>query len=398
MIRLGLLLYDNLARRRYLPGSRAVNLRQHVSGRALSLDYKTGFIYSDGWVDDARLVVLNAKDAAERGAVVLTHTHCEWLQRLPDRWCATMRMPDGSKKTVEARAVVNATGPWVGRFLDESTQVESQHRVRLVKGSHIVVRRMFEHPYAYIFQAADKRIVFAIPYQQDYTLIGTTDVEYQGDAASVHIAADEIDYLCRMVNGYFRQQLTAADVLWSYAGVRPLLDDHASDASSVTRDYSLELHCGGAPLLSVFGGKLTTYRKLAEEALAIIQPLLGSNAPPWTATKPLPGGDLPNADFARFSRTLRTRYPWLPPELRRRYARAYGSRIHRLLEHATRLSDLGQEVLPGLYGREITYLCGEEWAQSAADILWRRSKLGLTMTSDAESRLDAWLSEHAPKH
>lgn len=397
LIRLGLLLYDNLARRRYLPASRAVNLREHTYGEALALQFSKGFVYSDGWVDDARLVVLNAKAAAELGATILTRTACTQLQRLPNVWQATLRSSSGEERIMQARAVVNATGPWVAHFLGDVAQLPAQHHVRLVKGSHIVVRRMFSHPYAYIFQAADKRIVFAIPYEQHFTLIGTTDLEYRGDPSAVTIDAAEVDYLCRMVNGYFKRQLSAADVLWSYSGVRPLLDDQASDASSVTRDYKLELQAEGPPLLSVFGGKLTTYRRLAEEAMALLLPALGNSAVPWTATATLPGGDLLQADFARFARGLRRRYPWLAASLRRRYARAYGSRIARLLDGARQMGDLGEEVLPGLHEREIDYLRREEWALSAADMLWRRSKLGLHLPIDSAEALDRWLAQHPPQ-
>ena len=395
LIRLGLLLYDNLARRRYLPGSRAVDLRTHAAGRPLASEYRRGFIYSDGWVDDARLVVLNVKDAAEHGARVLTHTRCERLQREPGGWLATLRPANAQSIRLHARAVVNATGPWVADFLANCASVRSGSHVRLVQGSHIVVPRLFEHYYAYIFQAADDRVIFAIPYEREFTLIGTTDVEYRGDPASVQISSDEIDYLCKMANGYFKRQLSANDVIWSYAGVRPLLDDQSSRASSVTRDYHLDMDDDGAPLLSVFGGKLTTYRRLADEALALLTPRLGNSADSWTATRALPGGDMPGADFAKFLRGLRTRYPWLPFDLRRRFAHAYGTRITHLLGGSTSIADLGDEILPGLYERELSYLRREEWALSAADILWRRSKLGLHLTAGSEARLNAWLQQHS---
>ena len=394
LIRLGLFLYDNLARRRYLPGSRRVALRRHAAGKPLVHAFHTGFIYSDGWVDDARLVVLNAKDAAEHGADIFTRTRCTQLKRNAQLWQATLQPEHAPPLDLQARAVVNATGPWVADFLRSATTLTSSSHVRLIKGSHIVVRRLFEHSYAYIFQGVDKRIVFAIPYERDFTLIGTTDVEYVGDPTVVQITPDEIEYLCTMVNAYFTEHVSRADVVWSYAGVRPLLDDQSSDASSVTRDYHLELDQHGAPLLSVFGGKLTTYRRLAEDAMARMAPLLGNQARPWTARSALPGGDLPQADFARFARGLRTRFAWLPADLRRRYARAYGSRVAQLLAGVASVEDLGVEVLPGLYAREIDYLRREEWAVTAADILWRRSKLGLHLPMDSEIRLSQWLNAH----
>ena len=394
LIRLGLLLYDNLARRHHLPGSRAVDLRKHAAGRPLTSDYTKGFIYSDARVDDARLVALNLIDAAQHGARVLTRTRCETLAHDGANWCTTLRSAAGSTLNLRARAVVNAAGPWVADILASATSLRASNHVRLVKGSHIVVRRLFDHAYAYIFQAPDQRVIFAIPYEREFTLIGTTDVEYRGDPAQVRISDEEIQYLCGMANGYFRQQLSPADVVWSYAGVRPLLDDQSSDASSVTRDYHLELEDRATPFLSVFGGKLTTYRRLAEEALALLAPLLANESGPWTRTRPLPGGDMPGADFAKFMRSLRTRYPWLPTELRRRYARAYGTRIALLLARAKTFGDLGEEVLAGLHAIEIDYLRTEEWARTAFDILWRRSKLGLHLPPGSEATLDTWLQLH----
>jgi glycerol-3-phosphate dehydrogenase len=271
--------------------------------------------------------------------------------------------------------------------------------LRLVKGSHIVVRRLFEHPYAYIFQNPDKRIVFAIPFEREFTLVGTTDVEISGDPGAVHADAAEIDYLCTMINRYFSRQITPADVVWTYSGVRPLLDDGA-DASSITRDYKLELHGGDAPLLSVWGGKITTYRALAEEAVQMLARPLGIAKGDWTARAPLPGGDLgsvvaasgdPMTDFERFCTEQMRRRPWLPPELARRYARAYGTRMERVLAGASSVAQLGEEIAPGLYAAEVDYLTRHEWAQTAEDILWRRSKLGLHLPADAGAKLDAWL-------
>lgn len=392
MIRAGLFLYDNLARRRHLAASASLDLRHHPAGIPLEACHTRGFVYSDGWTDDARLVVLNARAAAEHGATVLTRTRCEKLELRQRVWNARLVSSAGESQ-VAARAVVNATGPWVNRFLSEATPARSQRHLRIVKGSHIVVPRLFAHRFAYIFQNLDRRIVFAIPYEEDFTLIGTTDVDYQGEPEAVHVEPEEISYLCQTVNRYFARKLTAAEVVWSYSGVRPLLDDQAGDPSSVTRDYKLELETGHAPLLSVFGGKITTYRRLAEAAVDQITSALGCRAGPWTEKAILPGGDLPGGSPARFLRSLERRYPWLPPSLRTRYSRSYGTRVERVIRDARGLADLGPEVLPGLYQREIEYLQREEWAQSAEDILWRRTKLGLHLPAGAAATLGRWLHQ-----
>jgi glycerol-3-phosphate dehydrogenase len=392
MIRAGLFLYDNLARRRRLPGSRGIDFRQHPAGAALKASFKRGFEYSDGWVDDARLVVLNALDAHERGAVVLTRTRCESVQR-KHFWHARLQGPDGQRE-VSARVLVNATGPWADDFVRARSPLRERHSVRLVKGSHIVVRRMFEHDYAYIFQAPDRRIVFALPYEQHYTLIGTTDVEHQDDPGRVKIDAAEVDYLCNMASRCFEQTLTPADVVWSFSGLRPLLEDDADDPSSVTRDYVLDMDEEGAPALSVFGGKLTTYRVLAEEAVNQIGEALAQREDAWTAGVPLPGGDFPEGDFARFLHETQARWPWLPKELAFRLSRAYGTRVAHVIGSAKNLAELGEPVLPGLYAKEIAYLWRTEWARSGEDMLWRRSKLGLHLAPDAVDTLNHWLSKH----
>jgi glycerol-3-phosphate dehydrogenase len=391
MIRAGLFLYDHLARRRRLAASAAIDLRTHIAGTALQERFIRGFVYSDGWVDDARLVVLNAQDAVQHGARVLTRTRCERIELSEGVWRATLA-GDAGPRGVAARAVVNATGPWVSRFVRDASPLSTAHTVRLVKGSHIVVPRLFAHRFAYIFQNTDRRIVFAIPYEHDFTLIGTTDIEYHGEAAAVRIEHAEIDYLCTIVNRYFRQQIGAADVVWSYAGVRPLIEDESADPAAVTRDYALEIDGAAAPMLSVFGGKITTYRRLAAQAVDMLAVRLGCHAPPWTHRALLPGGDLPEGSFAAFLRVVERRYAWLPPPLRVRYASAYGTVIHRLLDGAGALSDLGAEIVPGLYEREADYLCREEWAVSAADILWRRTKLGLHAPPESARRLEEWLA------
>ncbi len=392
MIRAGLMLYDHLARRRRLPASQSIDLRQHPTGAPLRAGYTSGFAYSDAWVDDARLVVLNALDARERGAEILTRTRCVRIVRERGAWTATLIDAHGERRQVRARGVVNATGPWVGGFLDQASPVRSRRAVRLVKGSHIVVPRLFEHDYAYIFQNIDRRIIFAIPYEHEFTLVGTTDIEFNGDPSRARITSDETAYLCNLVSRHFRRAVSPAEVVWSYSGVRPLLEDESSDPSSVTRDYTFELDADGAPLLSVFGGKLTTYRRLAEDALDRLLPALRLQQPRWTAQAVLPGGDLPGGDYAAFRAALGQRHPGFPARLLDRWARAYGTRLGGWLGSARSTAELGVEVVPGLHAAEIAYLCRTEWACSAEDILWRRSKLGLHAPPDASAALDAWLA------
>ena len=398
MIRAGLFLYDHLAKRVFLPASTTVKLADHVAGAPLKGERKIGFVYSDGWVDDARLVVLNALDAHERGAKIFTHTSCTDLNREGENWRATLVGQHAC--TITARAVVNAAGPWAARVAAMAPG-RSSKALRLVKGSHIVVPRLFEHSYAYLFQNSDKRIVFAIPYQDEFTLIGTTDLEYTGDPATVTIERDEVDYLCDIANHYFRQQISKDDVVWTYSGVRPLLDDSSENASAVTRDYLLECAADGPALLNIWGGKITTYRKLAEEALAMLLPRLGNASPIWTSLHPLPGGDLEQAGalvkssaFEEFFRGICQTYPWLPTPLAKRYAHAYGSRIHHMLVNVKKMVDLGTELSPGLYECEATYLVNVEWASSSADLLWRRTKLGLYAKAEHSIALTRWLSQN----
>ena len=396
MIAAGLFIYDHLARRRLLPGSARIDLRRHVAGAALKPQYTRGFVYSDGWTDDARLVVLNAIDARERGAHIMTRTRCEKLEISRDQWTATLATPSGQQR-VTARVAVNATGPWVSLFARAASPMSVCHSVRLVKGSHIVVPRVFAHRFAYLFQNDDQRIVFAIPYEHDFTLIGTTDVEYTGDPGDVRIGADEVAYLCAAASRYFRTSVHPEDAVWSYSGVRPLLDDDAADPASVTRDYALELDRHPAPLLTVFGGKITTYRKLAESAVDMLARELGSAASAWTARALLPGGDLPGGAYARFLRSLEHAYPWLPAELRYRYAHAYGTRLEHILRGARSLADLGKELVPQLYEREADYLCRVEWVQTAEDILWRRTRLGLHVRGTGLESLQAWLAHRGSR-
>ena len=398
MIRAGLFLYDHLARREVLPGSTTIDLRRHPAGAPLKPVFRKGFVYSDGWVDDARLVLLNALDAAEHGATVLTRTACIDARRGADAWQPTLRDTAGQDRALTARALVNAAGPWAAQFLGDCAHAPRAKALRLIKGSHIVVPRLFEHDHAYIFQNPDKRIIFAIPYEGAFTLIGTTDVEHTGAIGQARIDAAEITYLCEQASRYFARPVVATDVVWSYSGVRPLLDDESGDPSAITRDYSLELDTGAAPLLSVWGGKITTFRKLAEEAADLLAAPLGLSAPAWTRDAHLPGGDLrawigapqrPDLDFERFVQALRQRHPELAEPLARRLARAYGARVEDLLAQGR-----GAEVVPGLHEAELAYLHDQEWARTAADVLWRRSKLGLHLTPDQRRTVEHWCRAH----
>ncbi|MGJ7492496.1 glycerol-3-phosphate dehydrogenase [Variovorax sp. ZT4R33] len=411
MIRIGLFMYDHLAKREVLPGSRSVDLRTHPSGAPLKPSFRRGFVYSDGWVDDARLVLLNALDARARGAQVLTRTRCVSAQRGATGWTATLESPQG-QQTVNARAVVNAAGPWAEAFLrgvahSAKGEALATKSLRLVKGSHIVVKQVFTHDHAYIFQNPDKRIIFAIPYQDEFTLIGTTDIELKGDdPGAAKISEEEIAYLCAQASRYFEKPITPADVVWTYSGVRPLLDDASGDPSAVTRDYLLETNTAAAPMLSVWGGKITTFRKLAEDAADEIGKMLGEDRtqrPAWTDGAFLAGGDLsawigppsrPDDDFGRFVGAVKKRYPWLDATLARRLARAYGARIGELIGSAQSTTDLGDEVAPGLFARELRFLQEQEWVMTADDALWRRSKLGLHYTAAQRGQVGAWLQAH----
>jgi glycerol-3-phosphate dehydrogenase len=394
MIRLGLFLYNHLGGRKILPSARRINLRRDPGGGPLKDTVRTAFAYPDCWVEDARLVVLNALDAHERGAQILTRTRCTSARRANGLWYADLAATaEGPERLVRARALVNAAGPWVSSFLADRTDLAKPGRVRLVKGSHIVVPKLYEHDDPYILQNPDGRVVFVIPYEGRFSLIGTTEVDYDGDPAEVRIAPTEVVYLCNAVGRYFRDAPKPDQVVWTFAGVRPLYDDAEVNLSAVTRDYVFDLDqvAGEAPLLSIFGGKITTYRKLAEHALAKLQPVLEFSGGIWTANVPLPGGDLPGGDFEAFVRELQRAARWLPSDLARRYARAYGSRVERFLVGARGLGDLGERLGEGLYEAEVDYLRRCEWAVTAEDVLWRRSKLGLHVGAEAIARLNALL-------
>ncbi|HEY8566792.1 MAG TPA: glycerol-3-phosphate dehydrogenase [Beijerinckiaceae bacterium] len=399
LLRLGLLLYDNLGGRKRLPGTRSLDLARDPAGQPIKPEFARGFEYSDCWVEDSRLVVLNARDAADRGASIRPRTRVAAVRRENDLFVIEAEPRDGGpRETVRARTLVNAAGPWVAQVLSGVVRANAPAGVRLVQGSHIVVRRLYDHDRAYIFQNADGRIIFAIPYERDFTLIGTTDQDYTGDPAHVVASEDEIAYLCAAASEYFRKPLRREDVVWTYSGVRPLYDDGASKAQEATRDYVLHLDApgGGPALLSVFGGKITTYRRLAEAALDKLKPHLPAAArPAWSGSKPLPGGDFPQDGYDPLVAATLQRHPYLARDVAARMVRAYGTRVDTLLGDARSAADLGRDFGGGLTEREVIYLMDQEWAARADDILWRRSKLGLRVTPEGVEALDAFMRGRA---
>lgn len=398
MLRAGLFLYDHLARRERVPRSFAIDLRRHEAGAPLRAGFSRGFIYSDASTDDARLVLANALDCAEHGGIVRTRTRCESARREAGHWVVEVVDAAGRRtlRTLRTRALVNATGPWVADFLAQVQGARGGHAMRLVRGSHIVVPALHDGAYAYILQQPDRRVVFSIPYQRDYTLIGTTEVAHRGDPACVRASAEEIAYLCEAANRSFARQIEPADVRWRFAGLRPLFDDEAGALSAISRDYALELDAAGAPLLNVWGGKLTTHRLLGEQAIDRLAPLLGCGKPGWTRRASLPGGDMSGADFDAYAREMAREFAWLPPRLLARWLEAYGTRMRQVIAGARSLDALGAEVLPGLYEAEFEHLATREWAHRGEDVLWRRTKLGLTLApeerADAAARLDELLA------
>lgn len=393
-LRLGLFLYDHIGGRKKLPGTKTLDLTCDAAGDPLKPIFGKAFEYSDCWVDDARLVVLNARDAADRGAVIKTRTKCTFATREDGIWRVTLRDTDsGEEEILTARLIVNASGPWVDDVLGASLGSNSAKNVRLVQGSHIVVRKMFEHDRCYIFQNADNRIIFAIPYEQDFTLIGTTDQDYLGDPAKVAITPSEVTYLCQAASEYFKRPVDEADIVWTFSGVRPLYDDGASSAQEATRDYVLRQDGkdDDAPVLNIFGGKITTYRRLAESMLELIEHALGKRRPPWTKASHLPGGDFAVDGFDALLARVRSKYPYLGDSRSRRMVRSYGSRVWQVLGDAATAADLGADFGCGLTGREVEYLIANEWARTADDVLWRRSKLGISMTPEQTKHLDDWM-------
>ncbi|PVB61849.1 glycerol-3-phosphate dehydrogenase [Labrenzia sp. 011] len=400
LLRLGLFLYDHLGGRELLPATRTVRLDTGVFARGLKPLFKKGFEYSDCWVDDARLVVLNALDAADRGAKVLTRTRCIAARREGELWKVVLKdIASGEETTVSAKVLVNAAGPWVADMLQGIAGTRSQAKVRLVKGSHIIVPKRFDHDRCFIFQNGDGRIVFAIPYEQDFTLIGTTDVDYHGDLGTVRISTEETDYLCKAASEYLDTPVTPEDVVHSYSGVRPLYDDGAKDAKAATRDYVLELEGGEAepPVLSVFGGKITTYRKLAEEALEKLETYLPFKRGVWTAYAPLPGGNFKVDAFDAEVARLEKDFPFLDVAFATRLIRLYGTDARLFLGEANSLQALGRHFGSNLYEAEVTWLIEREWARNADDVLWRRTKLGLVLDAEDAGELDSFMSDYLAK-
>lgn len=404
LLRAGLFLYDHLAVRALLPSSRAIEFDTHEAGTPLKKMFKHGFVYADAWVDDARLVVLNAIDAREHGAKILTRTTCTNLERGDGVWSASLVQQGAENSTmlhVEARAVINASGAWAAELQHQFSPSLAPKNLKLVKGSHIVVKRLFAHRHAYIFQHPDGRIVFAIPYEEEFTLIGTTDIEFHSDPNQLQISKEEVSYLCELSNQYFETQIGPSDVLWSYSGVRPLVDDGQKDAKAITRDYRFDLDTQGSPILHVFGGKITTYRRLAQDALQQIALLLHNTSGDWTANAVLPGGDLfrgtPDnenvVNWQQFVTQSCQYYAFLPQSLVARYARLYGARIHVLLKGCDSIASMGEEILPGLFAVEVQYLCKYEFVTQAQDVLWRRTKLGLHLPANATAVLEAWMAQ-----
>ena len=394
VLRAGLAMYDYMGGRRLLPPTKTLDLTRHEAGKPLKPGFRLGFEYSDCWVDDARFVVLNARDAADKGAAIHVRTKVISARRDNGGWTVELDGKAG-RQTVRAKLVVNAAGPWVDQVIAGAMGKNGARNVRLVKGSHIVVRKLYDHDRCYIFQNADGRIIFAIPYEDDFTLIGTTDQDFQGDPKDVKISEEETDYLLRAAGEYFARPIGREDIHWTYSGVRPLFDDGASAAQEATRDYVLKVDGDKATgaAINVFGGKLTTSRRLAESVLDKIEELLGKKGAAWTKTSRLPGGDFEPLAFDAEVRRLGLEYPGMPPGLIRRLLRQYGTRARVVLGAAASVDELGQHFGADLYAAEVDYLVANEWARTAQDVLWRRTKLGLIVGPEDVARLETYLSE-----
>ncbi len=393
MIRLGLFLYDNLGGRKILPGTRTLSLRGTPEGAPIEDRFEKAYEYSDCWIEDSRLVVLNARDAEDRGAQILVRTKVVAAARKGDHWQVSVEDTEtGETQVIRARMLVNAGGPWVGDILHQKVHIKSNEGVRLVRGSHIVTRKLYDHDKCYFFQGTDGRIIFAIPYETDFTLIGTTDAEHLDPHIKPDCSPEERRYLVDFANSYFKQDISEDDIVWSYSGVRPLYDDGASSATAATRDYTLKVdQAGGAPILNIFGGKITTYRKLAEDAMDKIAPFFPGTSGHWTAGVALPGGDFAVGDVAKLIADLQAAYPFLSPFWAKRLVRAYGTQVRELLGEAVSEADLGQAFGATLTEREVIWLMEREYARSAEDVIWRRNKLGLRLTAGEVARLDDWM-------
>lgn len=401
LLRLGLFLYDHIGGRKLLPATKSLNLATHRMGKPLKETYTKAFEYSDCAVDDARLVILNALDAAQRGATILTRHRFTGAKRQNGWWFIDVKNPSGQTTHYKAKALVNAAGPWVDKVLkDCHPRREPKSHIRLVKGSHIIVPKLYDHDQAYTFQSADGRIIFSIPYEGKFTLIGTTDVPFESAPNSAAASEEEIEYLCTLASEYFKSQIQPKSVVSTYSGVRALYDDGIENSSKTTREYILELDAtdDALPLVSIFGGKLTSYRHLGEDVMEKLRPFLETSRKTWTKSAPLPGGDMdgrknPARAIERLINTIGSFAPWLDPDIVARLAHAYGTRAFDLLDGAQRPSDLGQYFGAGLYETEVAFLIRHEWAQSCEDILWRRSKLGLHMNEKERADLEKYMQK-----
>jgi glycerol-3-phosphate dehydrogenase len=395
LIRLGLFLYDHIGGRKLLPGTSVIDLRRNIAGKPLKIDYSDAFEYSDCWVIDSRLVVLNAMDARAKGAEIRTRTPLVSASRDGGLWTLTLLDKDsGENFTVQSKVLVNASGPWLDQLMPKISHEATTEHIRMVKGSHIMVKKLFTDPRAFIFQNSDGRIIFAIPYEQDFTLIGTTDVDFTGNPDEVAISAEETEYLCRSASEYFTRELHPEEVVSSFSGIRPLFDDGKSEAKAATRDYVLKLDTGKdeAPLLSIYGGKITTYRKLAESVLEKLSPFLPGSTGTWTEGQNLPGGDFHPEDFEKEVVSLRRQCPALNKELATRLFRLYGSCARKMTAEIRGSSELGQHFGHNLYSFEVDYLMEQEWAKSAEDVLWRRTKSGLFLSPEEVEVLQEYIT------
>jgi glycerol-3-phosphate dehydrogenase len=397
MIRAGLFLYDYLARRDTLPGSHGIDLSAGPYSAGLRHGLSKGFIYSDCWVDDARLVIVNARAAAQLGAVILTRTECSTARREGALWRVTLQPENAKPFDVTSRALVNVAGPWAKEFINKNLQLSTSFGLKLVKGSHIIVPRLYDGEHAFILQNDDRRVVFVYPYEERYTLVGTTDVEHTSKPGDCAASTGEIDYLCRAANRYFARTLSAADVVWAYCGIRPLFDDGAKNISKITRDYTLRIDgdAAMAPLLSVFGGKITTYRALAEHALEKLAEWFPQMKGAWTERALLPGGELDGLTLQAFITQLQVDYPALPYALLRSLAQRHGSMARAVLADARSTDELGEHFGSQLYAREVDYFVAQEWARNADDVLWRRTKAGLHADASQKQALAAYLAKRA---
>jgi len=396
ILRLGLFLYDYMGGRKILPPTEKVRFRGDLRGQSLQPTFKVGFEYSDCWVDDARLVLLNVMDAAKKGANILKGWRCISAERKDNLWQVRLENQDGEQQAIQAKALVNASGSWAADIANAFQKPDrKKHKLRLVKGSHIILPKLYEGDHAYTFQEADGRVIFAIPYETDFTLVGTTDVPFKNDPADVNIDGNEISYLCKTIGEYLKTPVKEEDVVWHYAGVRPLIDDGEENASKVSRDYILKVSDddGHAPLLSVFGGKVTTYRKLAEQALDKLADYFDHETDAWTAGALLPGGDIGGLSHDDYLAQLKDQYPWAPVSMLERFVRLYGSRTHQLLEGSSDIKDLGLHFGHDLYEKELVYLRDHEWATTGEDVLWRRTKLGLHLSDVERESVINWMAK-----